>query len=87
MTKWDKICELCNHVYEDDTLEDCDTYMKALTYAPNIGCRIWIFTYKGILVGMYDKGNGHYDFHSVVTVLDLLIAKFLVSTRWFRKGY
>lgn len=76
--KWRKINELIQHIAEDDTLDGCYKDLARLTYAPNIGYRCWIFSYKRVLVVLGDLGNGHYDFHSAATLLDLIAAKLSV---------
>lgn len=76
--KWDKIHELCDYLAEDSTLmhtNDCIKHLKCICYAPNIGYRSWIFKYKGILIALFDAGNGHYEFHTAVTYLDVICAR------------
>lgn len=75
--KWKNSHELISLVQEDDTLSRCSN-LKCLSYAPNIGYRSWIFSYKGTLVALYDAGNGHYDFHTTVSLVDLLAARLTI---------
>ncbi len=75
MKKWRKINELTGLIMEDSTLSNCANNLKCLSYAPNIGYRSWIFSYKGTLVALFDAGNGHYDFYTAVNFADLLAAK------------
>lgn len=76
--KWKNSHELISLIQEDDTLDVCAANLKCLSYAPNIGYRSWIFSYKGTLVALYDAGNGHYDFHTTVSLVDLLAAKLTI---------
>ena len=72
------ICELMQNLFEDDILESDELWkdLRCLTYAPNIGYTCWIFRYKGTLVCLSNHlGNGHWNFHSAVTLLDLIFAK------------
>lgn len=78
MKKWRKIGELTERIMEDSTLSTCAKDLKCLSYAPNIGYRSWIFKYKGELVALFDAGNGHYDFHTAVNYVDLLVAKLML---------
>ena len=76
--KWRNICELMQNLFEDDILESDELWkdLRCLTYAPNIGYTCWIFWYKGTLVCLSNHlGNGHWTFHSAVTLLDLIFAK------------
>lgn len=73
--KWKNIAELCNKIAEGSTLDNCYKDLKRISYAPNIGYRCWIFSYKRTLVCLWDMGNGHYDFYSAASWLDLIIAK------------
>jgi len=76
--KWKNIHELTKCISEDDTLSLCTGKIKRLCYAPNIGYCSWIFKYNGTLVSLFDAGNGHYEFHTAVTYIDLLVAKITV---------
>lgn len=77
--KWDKINELIGYIAEDDTLDSIPKHikLKCLCYAPNIGYRSWIFRYEGVLIALFDAGNGHYGFHTAITYIDLLVAKLI----------
>ena len=75
--KWQKVRELIGHVAEDSTLDNCYKDLKCLCYAPNVGFRAWIFKYKGLLVSLWDLGNGHYNFDSIVSHWDLFVAKLI----------
>jgi hypothetical protein len=79
MKKWEKIGELYRLILQDSTLSNCPEDLKYVTYAPNIGYRSWIFRYKGVLVALDDAGNGHYDFYTAVSFVDVLLAKLMVS--------
>lgn len=86
--KWKNIGDLYEKIANDDTLINCRNYLTCVTYAPNIGYRSWIFNYKGTLVCLFDAGNGHYDFQTTVTYLDLLEAvliNFIDSIRYKTK--
>lgn len=86
--KWNNIRELCMAIDEDDMLDSCAKHLKCLGYAPNIGYRSWIFKYKGTLVALFDSGNGHYDFHTAVTYLDVIeaaVTRFVEKIK-YRKG-
>lgn len=76
--KWNNIRELCELITRDDTLDICGKDLKYLTYAPNLGYRHWIFSYKRTLVALVEFGDGHFDFHSAVSLLDLIVAKLYV---------
>lgn len=86
--KWNIISELCEKIYEDDMLDGCGEHLKCIGYAPWIGYRSWIFSYKGVLVALFDVGNGHYDFHTAVTWIDMMRAKILdrIESYRFRKS-
>lgn len=73
--KWKNIYELMQCIAEDDTLSSCKGQIKRICYAPNIGYCSWIFKYNGTLVALFDAGNGHYEFHTAVTRIDMLIAQ------------
>lgn len=77
MNKWKKIAELCDYIAKDSTLDivPYEHYFKCICHAPNVGYRSWIFNYRGVLVALYDLGNGHYDFHTAVTRFDTFVAK------------
>lgn len=83
MKKWQKIGELSRFIMEDSTLSICADNLKCVTYAPNIGYRSWIFRYKGVLVVLDDAGNGHYDFYTAVSLVDLVAAKLSLLGEWF----
>lgn len=87
MKKWEKLGELFRLVMQDSTLDNCEKDLKCISYAPNIGYRTWIFRYKGVLVALDDVGNGHYDFYTAVSFIDLVIARFsvLFSEMKFKK--
>ena len=79
--KWRNICELMQNLFEDDILESDELWkdLRRLTYAANIGDTGWIFQYKGTLVVLSNHlGNGHWDFYSAATLLDLIFAKISV---------
>ena len=78
--KWQLINELFErldgksfHEFLEDELTVDE--VKPVTYAPHIGYRAWIFDYKGALICLWDDGNGWWRFHSAVSYLDVLIAK------------
>lgn len=75
LRKWKNVSELCERIVEGDMLDQCCKDLACITYAPNIGYRSWIFKYKQTLVCLWDLGNGHWGFHSVVTHADLVVAK------------
>lgn len=81
MKKWKLINELFErlnghsfHEFMEDGSHPDE--LRPLCYAPHIGYRAWIFTYKGTLICMWDSGNGWWTFHSAVTLVDVVIAKF-----------
>ena len=49
--------------------------LKSICYAPHMGYRAWLFTYKGTPICLWDSGNGWWTFHSAATWMDVLIAK------------
>lgn len=73
--KWEIINDLLDEINKDDMLDTCYKDLACIDYAPNIGYRSWIFKYKGVLVALFDEGNGHYAFHMPVNYLDVLVAK------------
>lgn len=74
-TKWNKISELVGEIAKDSTLSTCYRDLECMGHAPHIGYRSWIFKYKGVLIALCDIGNGHYDFHTAVNWIDLLVAR------------
>ena len=52
----------------------CKKHLKSIGYAPHMGYRTWIFKYKRALVAVFDAGNGHYDYFSGATYIDVLRA-------------
>ena len=87
--KWNIISELCEKIYEDDMIDGCGEYLKCIGYAPWIGYRSWIFSYKGVLVALFDAGNGHYSFHTVVSRIDairVLTNKYIDTWRFKRNS-
>jgi len=76
MRKWAKISELCeklaHRTYEPG---EFGSDLTCICYAPNIGYRSWIFRYKGVYVALFDAGNDNYDFHTAVSVTDVIVAK------------
>ena len=77
MKKWRIISELIGYIAEDSTLDTVPKSkpFRCICYAPNVGYRSWIFKYRGVFVALFDLGNGHYDFHTLVTRFDVLVAK------------
>lgn len=74
--KWDKIFDLRELLGDENRMFDTsDKSLRRLTYAPNMGYFTWIFSYKGLLVALFDAGNGHWEFFSLVSVWDLITAK------------
>jgi len=75
MKKWAKISELCerlvNRTHEPN---EFGSDLTCICYAPNIGYRSWIFRYKGVYVALFDAGNDYYEFHTVVSVTDVIVA-------------
>ena len=76
--KYRNAIELIKLLREDSTMDNVTKPIRCLTYAPNLGYRIWIFKYNGTLVALGDLGNGHYAFHSTVSYWDLIKAWFAV---------
>lgn len=80
--KWKLINELFErldgksfHEFLEDDKSKIKNDLKPVTYAPHIGYRAWIFTYKGTPICLWDSGNGWWTFHSAVTLMDVIIAK------------
>lgn len=79
--KWRNINKLIENMSMDETFESVVLWnkLKRLTYAPNIGYTCWIFSYKRTLVVLSNHlGNGHWEFYSAATLLDLITAKLSV---------
>ena len=75
--KWCIIAELCDKLSPINRTHKPDEFgkdLKCITYAPNIGYRSWIFKYKGVYVALFDAGNDHYDFHTMVNYRDVIAA-------------
>ena len=83
--KWEIITELIEKMDADDMLNTVEKrFIGKILYAPHIGYRAWIFHYKRIPVCLWDQGNCHYEFHSAVSRLDVLIAWLYEKYDWFR---
>lgn len=76
--KWEKINKLKRLIEEDGTLSNYTGNLECVCYAPNLGYRSWIFKFEGVLVALFDEGNGHYDFHRAVSFVDILVAKLML---------
>ena len=80
MKKWKVINELIEKISRGQFHEfigDCPAIadLECICYAPHIGYRAWIFKYKGVLICLWDHGNGWWQFHSAVSWIDILLAK------------
>lgn len=94
-TKWQKIIELQeilekqdNYLAELDGVDHKDFH--SISQAPNIGINGWIFYYKGVLVALWDDGNGYYSYFTAVsrfTLIKAQIISIIDTLRWkFKKG-
>jgi len=84
LVKWNILSELDEHLSIDPCLDDIDRrQINCICYAPNVGYRSWIFRYKGVFVALFDVGNGHYSFHTAVTMYDVFVAIILT---WFERS-
>lgn len=81
LSKWQKIIELQDLLKEYDENvslilgDENNVDLEMLTFAPNIGERAWIFSYKGIYVLMWDMGNSYYEYCTAVSWLDMIRSK------------
>lgn len=74
--KWKKVYDLLEFLRDDNSMFNIsDKSLRRLTYAPNIGYGMWICSYKGLLVAIFDAGNGYWDFYTLVGFWDLIVAK------------
>jgi hypothetical protein len=73
------IDELMRNLEEDSTAVTMVDTLKCVSYAPQLGYRNWIFKYKGMLVLLFDAGNGHYQYLCPVGLIDVFIAKILTK--------
>lgn len=86
MKKWDNVSELINVLIDDDDmLGKCEGFIGKAMYAPHIGYGAWVIKYKGTPVCLWDMGNGHYSFYSVVSNIDILIAWLCNRFKWFER--
>lgn len=83
--KWKNVGELVSLINEDDTLENLnDRLISKLIPAPHIGYAMWVFKYKGTPVCIWHMGNCHFEFHSAVSHIDILIAWLYEKYDWFK---
>ena len=75
--RWEILSELIDEIGKDPLLDNCRNDLSCICYAPNIGYRSWIFSYKKVYVALFDSGNGYYSFHMPVTRFDVLMASLL----------
>ena len=76
--KYRDTIELIELIGNDDTLSGVEN-MHVVTYAPNMGYRTWIFKYKKVYVALFDDGNGHYSYFTMVSRLQVIWAKICVA--------
>lgn len=78
--KWRIVNELLERLdgrnFHDFLTEDLPEELAMMCYAPHIGYRAWILKYKGVYMCFMDTSNGWWSFYSVVSYVDVLIAKF-----------
>lgn len=60
--KWEIIEEFILEINRNDMLDQIANDIGEVCYAPLLGYRSWIFEYKGVLMLLFDAGNGHYQF-------------------------
>ena len=74
-SKWQRAIELQDYLEQNSFLDpDLDT-IKHITHAPNMGYNAHIVKYKGVRILLYNIGNGHYKYGSIVSIFDILWAK------------
>lgn len=74
-TKSDIIRELDRNLSADSTASTLTKDLTRITYAPQLGYRSWIFKYKGVLVELFDMGNGHYAYERPAHKIDIIFAR------------
>lgn len=78
--KWKIISELLERLggrnFHDFLTDDKPKELEIFLYAPHIGCRAWIFEYKGVYMCFMDQGDGWWSFYSAIGYLDVIIAKY-----------
>ena len=79
MKKWKLINELLDRLNGrnfHEFLTEEPKELKMVCYAPRIGYYAWIFVYKGVYMCFMDNNNGWWSFHSAVSWIDILLAKY-----------
>lgn len=69
------IDEVISGLEKDSTASTLIENMVCVCYAPHLGYRNWIFKYKTLYILLFDEGNGHYQYLSLLTWLDVIEAK------------
>lgn len=69
------IDEVISGLEKDSTASTLIENMVCVCYAPNLGYRNWIFKYKTLYILLFDEGNGHYQYLTAVSRLDVVKAK------------
>lgn len=74
------IDEVISGLEKDSTARTLIENMVCVCYAPHLGYRNWIFKYKTLYILLFDEGNGHYQYLTILSRLDVVKAK-LVGRR------
>lgn len=69
------IDEVISGLEKDSTASTLIENIVCVCYAPHLGYRNWIFKYKTLYILLFDEGNGHYEYLSLLTWLDVVEAK------------
>ena len=71
------IDEVISGLEKDTTASTLVENMVCICYAPHLGYRSWIFKYKTLYILLFDEGNGHYQYLTTLSRLDVVKAKLI----------
>ena len=69
------IDEIISALEADSTMDNIVSDITCVCYAPHLGYKNWIFKYKSLYVLLFDEGNGHYQYLTALSRLDVVKAK------------